>query len=226
MTETKVYVDSREQDKIPKLLSHFDANKEKYPHIDSIEVRKLLTSDLATDDGNIGIERKSSKDFVSSFCSDHLKQQLFELRTNYKTPLLVVEDYDGIMDCITRNPQLHPNAILGVSSSALAHNGVPIQFVGPFYIPFVLQLVEKTYDGQREQYENLEYTPVRRSWTNDNMKLNILVGLPNINEITGRKLLSHFNNSIQRITQSSLEELQEIPGVGPERAKKIKEILE
>jgi ERCC4-type nuclease len=221
----KVFIDSREQEKVQKVLTYFETNKKKFPHIESIEVKTLDTSDLATADGNIGIERKSSKDFVASFCSDRLKQQLFELRSNYKTPLLIVEDYDGIMDCIVKNPQLHPNVVLGVVSSALSHNGVPITFVGPFYIPFVLQLIEKTYDGSRETYENIEYTPIRRSWTKDNMKLNIVVGIPQVNEILGLRLLQTFG-SIKAIANATEEELQQVPGIGEEKAKQIKEVLE
>jgi len=216
----KVYIDQREQSKASKIVSYFKANAKKFPHIESIEVRRLQTSDIATDDGNIGIERKSKADFVASFCSPRLKQQLFELRSNYKTPLLVVEDYDGIMDCIVKNPQLHPNVVLGVVSSALSHNGVPIIFVGPFYIPFVLQLIEKTYDGSREQYENVEYTPVRRSWTKDDIKMNVLIGLPYVDQVIGARLLQTFG-SLKKIANATEEELMQVPGIGEERSKQI-----
>ena len=157
----KCTIDTREQETINRVLDYYNSNKENYPNIESIDVAELSTGDFRTNDNYFGDERKSVKDFIASILSGKLKQQLYELRHQYELPLLIVEGYDGIMDCINKNPQVHPNVIKGAVTSALTHNGVPIQFVGGFYVPFILDTVNKLYDGKKQQYEAFGYTPVR-----------------------------------------------------------------
>jgi len=221
----RVYIDSREKEMIQRVLKYYRKNKIKYPYIESIKIKKLITGDIVTADGLFGCERKSSSDFISSIITRKLKQQLFELRQNYKIPILVVEEYEGIMDCINKNPNIHPNVIKGVVTSAISHNGVPIQFVGPFYISFVLETINKLYDGEKEYYETEDYTPIRRSTTKNEHKLNIVMGLPDIKDVLAKSLLSHFNNSIREIANADEEELMRIKGIGKNKAQKIVEIL-
>jgi len=221
----KVYIDSREQKKIQKVINYWEANKKKFPHIDLIEVKTLATSDICTSDGYLGFERKSAADFIGSICSGKLKQQLHELKQNFEHAFLFVEDYDGIMDCIQQNPKIHPNVILGATASAFGHSRVPISYVGAFYTPLVLMTIEKFLDGQSEEYQK-EYTPIRRAVTKGEYKLNIVKGLPGIGGTNAEALLSHFNNSIKAIVNADIEQYMEIEGIGKQKAQKIKEVLE
>jgi len=226
----KVYIDSREQETIQRVIKYWKSFKDKwFKHINEIEVRTSDTSDICTSDGFVGIERKSSADFISSICgSGRLKQQLYELQTNFEHAFLFVEDYDGIMDCITSNPQIHPHVILGTYASVLAHSKVPICFVGDFYAPVALLTIEKFYDGKEAKYQQ-EYTPIRRSITKEDHQMNIVMGLPNIGVSDGKKLLQHYNNSIYKLVKESIEnneKLLEIDGIGKKKAEKIKEVLQ
>lgn len=220
----KCTIDSREQEAINRILNYYNSNKANYPNIESIDVTELSTGDFCTNDNYLGIERKSVVDFISSMQGGRLKQQLYELRQQYQQPLLIVEDYDGIMDCITKNPQLHPNVLRGVVTSAFAHNGVHIQFVNGFYVPFVLELVNKLYDGKKELYENFGYTPIRRTVTKDNFLKYFVYGLPFVKGILGSRLLEHYS-SVEEIINSSIEELMQIEGIGKKKAQKIKEVF-
>jgi len=221
----KVFIDSREQKKIQKIINYWEVNKKKFPHIDLIEVKTLATSDICTSDGFIGVERKSAADFIGSVCSGKLKQQLHELKQNFEHAFLLVEDYDGIMDCIQKNPKIHPNVIIGVTASALAHSRVPIFYVGAFYTPVILTTIEKFLDGQSEEYQK-DYTPIRRAVTKGEYKLNIVKGLPGIGGTNAEALLSHFNYSIKDIVNADIEQYMEIEGIGKQKAQKIKEVLE
>lgn len=222
----QVFIDSREQKTIPKLLSYYNKHKDTYKHIDSIEVKLLSSGDLCTADALFGIERKSVKDFIPSLLGGKLKQQLYELRTTYKQPYLIVEGYDGIMDCISKNPQVHPNVIIGAATSALAHNNVPIQFVNGFYIKFVLDTINKLYDGRRQQYENIGYTSIRTTVKGKDDYLKYFVyGLPGVRSKVGSLLMSTFNNSITNIVHATVEELASVKGISIENAKYIKELL-
>lgn len=221
----KVYIDSREQEMISKLTSYFEEHKDKYQHIESIEVKTLVSGDLCTADNYFGVERKSPADFISSILSAKIKQQLLELRKTYQQPYFIVEGFDGIMDCINKNLQLHPNVILGATTSAFAHNGVPIQYVGGFYIPFVLQTIDKLYDGKKEHYESLDYIPFRHSTTKKDFSKYFVKGLPSIGATIGETLLQQFDYSVSKIINATEEELMKVEGIGKERAKKIKEVL-
>jgi len=220
----KVFIDSREQDKIQKTIHYWELNKNKFPHIDKIEVRTNAASDICTSDGYVGVERKSAADFMASVCGGKLKQQLFELKQNFENAILFVEDYDGIMDCIEKNPKIHPNVIIGATASTFAHSKVPICYVGAFYIPIVLTTIEKFLDGK--QYTDKEYTPLRRAVTKGEYKLNIIKGLPGIGATNAESLLSHFNNSIKNMVNASIEQYMEIDGIGKIKAQQIKEVLE
>jgi len=219
-----IIIDSREQDTIQQITSYFADHKDKYPNIESIEV-KTITGDGCTTDNLIGWERKKLMDFITSALSGKLKQQLYELRQAYKYPFLIIEGYDGIMDCITKNPQLHPNVIKGIATSSFAHNGVPIQFVGPFFTHFILETVNKFYDGQRELYESYLYIPKRHSVTKDDFAKYFVKGLPSVGATVIPNLLQHFDNSVSKLVNASIEELMKVEGITENKAKKIKEVL-
>jgi len=220
----KVYIDSREQKKIQTIQAYWAGNRKKFPHIDSIETKLLETGDMSTSDGLVGVERKSKADFITSICEGKLKKQLYELNQNYQFAFLLVEDYEGIMDCILKNPHIHPNVIKGVTTSSVSHNRVPLYYVGNFYNTFVLEMINKFYDGKTESYSK-EYTPVRRAVTKNEEKLNIIIGIANIGRTDGLKLLKHFNYSIKAIVNASMEDLIEIEGIGKEKAKHLQEVF-
>ena len=219
-----VYIDSREQTKIKAIITYWENNKKKYPHIESISVRSNKASDICTGENLVGIERKSEHDFIPSILEGKLKKQLYELRQNFQFPFLIVEDYVGIMDCIEKNPNVHPNVIKGVTTSSVARNRVPIYYVGSFYNSFVLEMINKFYDGRFEQYET-EYTPIRRGSTKKEEKLNIMIGINNIGRTEGEKLLQTFGDSISNIVNASIEDLTKVERIGKKKAEHIKEIL-
>lgn len=160
-----------------------------------------------------------------------MKQQLHELHENFKHAFLFVEDYDGITDCIASNPQLHPNVIVGIVSSSFGHNRVPICFVGDFYVPVVLHMIEKFYDGKYEEYKNEVYSPLRQGFipskkksTKKDFQKYIVMGLPDIGATERDRILQHFNYSLKRIVNADYKEFMEIEGIGEKKAKAIWEI--
>jgi len=222
----KCTIDTREQEAINRILDYYNNNKADYPNIEEIEVAELSTGDFKTNDNYFGSERKSIHDLMESMQKGRLKQQLYELRQVYKVPMLLVEDYDGMMDCILKNPQYHPNVIKGLVTSALAHNGVHIQFVNGFYVEFLLDTVNKLYDGKRELYENFGYTSIRtRSTSKEDFQKYFVFGLCRVGPKVGYSLLSAFDNSITNIVNASVEELQQVKGISEENAKHIKSLF-
>ena len=220
----KVHIDTKEQNKIQQVISYYESHKDKYEYIESVTPKHLIVGDTSTNDGVIGIERKSPADFIPSIIKGTLQKQLIELKQNYQIPLLVVEGYDGLQDCILKNPDVHPNTIIGMTTSSLTHYGVPIQFVGGFYEPFILGTINKLYDGKHFQRQN-DYTPFRRAISRDDELLNIVIGIQKVGVLDGRKLLHAFDNRISNIVNASLDDIMKIPGFGKKKAKHIVEIL-
>ena len=220
----KVYVDIRERDKIILLTNYFQKNKDKLKHIDSIEAKLLQVADVCTSDGKVGIERKSKADFIGSVVQGKLKQQLYELKQNFEYPFLFIEDFNGLIDCITYySGRFHPNVIVGAVTSTLAHSKVPILFVGDLFVPITLKTIEKFYDGK--EYTDKEYTPLRPNATTKDYKLRIVESLPNVGKEKAEQILKHFNYSIKSLVNASYEDLLQIPGIGNKTAKKIMEVL-
>ena len=220
----KVHIDTKEQNKIQQLISYYENHKDKYEYIESITPKHLIVGDTATAEGLFGNERKSPADFIPSIIKGTLQKQLIELKQNYQIPLLVVEGYDGLQDCILKNPDVHPNVIIGMATSSLTHYGVPIQFVGGFYEPFILGTINKLYDGKSLQRE-IDYNPTRRSMTKDEERLNIIIGIDGVREKQGKRLLQSCNNSISSIVNATEDDIMKIPGFGKKKAKHIVEIL-
>ena len=219
----EAYIDIRERAKIEELLSYWNNNLKSLKHITHMSTKQNRVGDLITSDGLVGIERKSESDFIPSLLSDKLKQQLYELKQNFTYPFLFVEGYDSIFDCMIKNPRVHPNSIRGGFVSVLAHSRVPISFVGSFYTPIVLHMIEKFYDGKNVTEK--DYNPIRREVTKKDYAKYFVRGLTGIGETYKEPILKHFNNSIKNIVNASEEDFKKIQGIGSITAKKIVEVL-
>ena len=69
---------------------------------------------------HIAVERKSSKDFVSSLIDKRLYKQAQELVENFPQPIIILEGYD------LYSSGLHPNAIRGALASLAVDFNLPI----------------------------------------------------------------------------------------------------
>jgi ERCC4-type nuclease len=128
------------------------------------------------------------------------------------------------MDLIQQNPKTNPEVIIGYLASVLARHKVTIMFVGQFYVPFVVKVIEKLYDGKTKT-KQVEYVPTRRKPTLPETKVDIISRIPKIGVKKGNILLEHFDNSICKLANASEEEILKIPGFGPKLSKQIMEIF-
>jgi len=171
----KIGVDARETSKIPKFQNYIKTKNCKL--IKEIEVANYNVGDVITFDGLLGFERKA-KDFVPDLCSGKLDQQMHELEQNFKYPFLLIE-YNGIQELIFENLGMNPESLYGEIASISARTNVRPQFVGEFYIHMVCKIIEKFYDKKTE-IKKYEYMPIRRSATQDEIKVDIISRLPDI----------------------------------------------
>ena len=226
----KLCIDDREHTKIPYFQEFIRKGKSKI--ITDIEIGHYDVSDYHTGDGMVGIERKSS-DFVSSLFEGKLDQQMKELTDNFSYPFLFIE-YDGIYDMLSDNLGINPKSIVGGLTSVMARHKVTIMFTGNYqsikeplephtlFVPFTIRVIEKFYDGKNK---TKEYTPIRRRATIKETKLDLISRIPNVGKMRAIKILDYFDNSINKLSNSSVKEIQNIDGIGKKIAERIYETL-
>ncbi|WP_297437019.1 DEAD/DEAH box helicase [Thermococcus sp.] len=203
-----VYVDSRElRSGVPKYLRELGAE---------VEVRTLDIADYVVSE-DIGIERKSANDFIQSIIDGRLFEQAGRLKEAYEKPLIIMEGSPyGI-----RN--IHPNAIRGAIAAVTLDWGLPILFSsGPEETAGFIYLIAKR--EQEERKKEVRLRSEKKALTPAERQRLIVEGLPNVSATLAKRLLRHFGN-VERVFTATEEELQEVEGIGPKKAREIRKIL-
>ena len=224
-------IDNRERtrnpniDRIKKFDVYIKSGKTKF--IDGIITDNFKVSDYHTEDMLIGIEFKH-EDFASSMFDGTLDKQLKELKDNFKYPYLFI-GYEGLSDMIMDNLNVNPDSIVGELKSILARHHVTVMFVGDMLVDFTCGLIERHYDG-RTKIKEIEYTPIRKSFlkrdpSEEEVRHAMMEQIPKLGALKTNKVLEHFDGSIHKICEASIEELMEVPTIGEKIATNIKKVL-
>lgn len=207
--KVKIYVDHREaQSRIAKILGGKC----------DVEEKQLTVGDYLLSK-RVAAERKTAGDFISSMCDGRLFKQLSELKDNFSYPVLIIEG-ESLFDT---DRKIHPNAIRGAIASVALDYSVPI-----LWTRNALETAEMLLSiAKREQFDNKKKNAIRgrkkaRSM-NDRQEI-LIAGLPHVNTQTARKLLKHFENP-QKIFTATEEDLRNLDGIGPKKAKRIRAVL-
>lgn len=165
------------------------------------------------------IERKTSDDFLQSMIDGRLFSQLKNLAEQFDRPLLIIEGNNlfGLR-------QIHPNAIKGALNSILLDFRIPIIWTKDF---------NETADilvslAKREQDENKKPISIKgniRTETLQDWQQGIIARFPSVDTVLAKRLLSSLG-SVKKVVNASELELQSVEGIGKEKAKKIKEIVD
>ena len=203
-----VYVDSRElRSGVPKFLRELGAD---------VEVRTLDVADYVVSE-DVGIERKSANDFIQSIIDGRLFEQAGRLKEAYEKPLIIIEGSPyGI-----RN--IHPNAIRGAIAAITLDWGLPILFSsGPEETAGFIYLIAKR--EQEERKKEVRLRSEKKALTLGERQRLIVEGLPNVSSTLAKRLLKHFGN-VERVFTATEEELQEVEGIGPKKAREIRKVI-
>jgi ERCC4-type nuclease len=225
----KICIDSRERDMIEPFHKFIKAKKSNI--ITDYDIGTYDSGDVHSGDGLVGIERKAG-DFVTSMESGRLEQQLTELKENFVFPFLFIE-YDSFIAMIQDNLGYNPKALVGQLTSIAARFQISIHWTGnyrtikpplephPYFVPYTVRTIEKFYDGRTDQKKRT-YTPIRRTASPQEVKLDIASRFPRVGRTKGLRLLEHFG-CIKNITNASKEELKQVKGIGDGLATEIYE---
>jgi len=183
----------------------------------SVEPQQLDVGDYILS-SRIGVERKKVEDFLESLIHGKLFRQIARLRETYSRPIMIIEG-DGLYT--QRN--INHNAIFGSLASISVDYGVSVLSTkDALETADLLNVIAK-----REQKEDKKVVAVRGEKSQMSLRERqqfIIEGFPNISAVIAKRLLTHFG-SIKDIANATIEELQEVKGVGKNIASDIINLL-
>ena len=178
----------------------------------SVKTAQLQSADYLLS-GDVGVELKKVPDFVASILDGRLLEQVRELRKNFEKALLIIEGEEDIYSI----RKVHANAIRGMLASIVLDFHIPVLYTkNPQDTAGLLAVMAKREQDKDAQQALSEHKP--RSLAEQQEYF--LASLPGLGLNTAKLLLQKFG-SIQETVNSSVEQLQEIKGVGPKTAQKL-----
>ena len=204
-----IYADSREGNS--KVLRELDKLNV------VIEVKALPVADYQVSD-EVGIERKTAKDFVGSIIDKRLYKQAKELVENFRKPVIILEG-DELYSSL-----INPNAIRGALASIAVDFGIPI-------IPTrseedtAAMVMRIAIREQMHERSAIQVRTEKKPLTLYEQQLYIVESLPNIGPVTAKKLLAEFG-SVKNIINASEGDLKSVEGIGVKIAKSIIEVVD
>lgn len=183
-----------------------------------VEMQQLDVGDFILSE-RVGVERKTVRDFLQSLIDGRLLDQAKNLAETFERPILILEG-EGLYT----ERGIHPNAIRG----ALACITVD------YHVSMISTSDEKETAKiiasivRREQKEEKSEVPIRgerKSLTLSELQRFIVEGLPGISAVLAKRLLSYFG-SVEEVMVASEEKLKEVHGIGEEKAREIRRVLD
>ncbi|MDI6903158.1 MAG: helix-hairpin-helix domain-containing protein [Methanocellales archaeon] len=225
------------------LIDHREGNRiiEVAKRICEVEIVQLPLGDflIVGGDSAVIIERKTSADFVSSVRSNRLWEQLLRfMKTDeiwgyeIKRRILVIHgDFEDHLDLI---PPMYPkralqafwSSMMGAQLETLFVYDTPIVVVenDEAFYAFLKTIIKREEEGKNVKMPEARWYRKRGGLPVKDGRRFLLGAIPLIGESLAGNLLDHFD-SIADIANASLEELQEVQGIGKKKAAKIYEIF-
>lgn len=214
---TKIIIDNRENKAIIKELikEEVEVERKQLDIADFIIQTKNLNGTIQ----NVGIERKTTEDFLNSIIDKRILNQAVLLKENFDVPLLIIEGEENIY--ALRN--FHPNSIRGIISTIAVDFQIPIIHTKNYrdtakYLSLIAKRLEKTR-------RPLSLVPKRKPLTLKEKQLFLVESLPGIGPTIARSLLKNFK-TIKEIINSSEKELRKVEKIGKIKAKELKTVFE
>jgi len=181
----------------------------------NVEIIPMGISDYRFHD--CGIERKAG-DFLNL---GDVMTKAAELRSAFPKAFLLVEGDLG--DLIFQSKRIYKKDltqnILGMVASLSLQGIPPIFATNQFYLAGIMnKLFIKSIDGKIRVNDIAPLRPVAK---NSDYQIRILSGMPNISTVLAERLIEKFVH-IGNICKATIKELEEVPGIGKNKAETIK----
>jgi len=190
-----------------------------------VEVKNLISADfiiqikdLNGDIKEVGIERKTTLDFLTSIIDKRILNQLISLKKHFAIPLLIIEGSENIY----RIRNFHPNAIRGMLSTIAIDFQVPILYTRSFRdTSSLLTVISKKLDKPRRHISLLKK---RKPLTLKEQQEYIIESLPGVGPSLSKSLLNNFK-SVKDVFSANLEDLKEVDKIGKKKAEGIRKVI-
>ena len=180
-----------------------------------IKVQRLEIGDFVI--GDVCIERKTIRDFVSSIIDGRLFTQIKHMKESYERQILILEGEEDIYS--QRN--VHPNAIRGaIASIALDFNISMIETRNMNETVDMLISIDRRILSEKREIELHKKKPI----SEEEEQVYIVSSLPGVGTLLAKNLLNKFK-SIKNLFNASQEDLIKVKKIGKEKAKKIYQII-
>lgn len=185
-----------------------------------LQEKQLEVGDYICSD-RVGVERKRVSDFLDSIIDQRIFNQLGDLSQTFEKPVLIIE---GNPELLFLERNMHSNTIRGVLSSIALDFRVPMIWTHNS----VDTAAQIFWMARREQLDEKREIQIRSNKKNHSLahyQEFLVAGLPFVSNTMSRRLLDHFKNP-RNVFSATLEQLMEVDGIGKEKAKKIRDLLE
>ena len=209
LDQLRIIVDEREKKSgIPDLLKAVGVN---------IEIKTLPVGDYIVAP-EIVVERKSIRDLISSIFDGRLFDQCNRLREHFQHPVILMEGNVDEIEEFTENPLVFYGAL---SSIALDFKIPVLPTPNATHTAKLLVSMSSRKDATKGPF----LKKIKKSSDLQRQQLSVLCSLPGVGEKLATRMLEKFGTPLRVLGASSVE-LSKVEGLGKERAKKIKEMLE
>jgi ERCC4-related helicase len=184
----------------------------------NIQLKTMTTADFVVS-ARVGIERKTTRDFVDSIIDKRLLHQLKDLKQNYEKPLIIIEGEEDIYSI----RKIHPNAIRGMLSTIAISYGIPIlQTKSGNETAELIKSIAIREQNYKEKKFGIRTE--RKPLTTKKQQEFIIESLPGIGPSLAKSLLKEFK-TVKKIMDSKPEKLTKIEQLGKTKAEEIIKIL-
>ena len=200
--------------------------KELYKHEIDVEVKSLISADFVMQVKDInnnvkdlGIERKTVRDFLNSIIDKRIFTQLISLKENFPLQLLIIEGEENIY----KLRDFHPNSIRGMLSSIAIDYQIPTIFTKNYrdtaaYLALIAKRLEKPK-------RHISLVSKRKPLTLKEQQEYIVEGLPGVGPTLAKSLLKKFK-SVKHVVNAKQEKLKNVDKIGEKKSKAIREVLD
>jgi len=164
----------------------------------------------------IGIERKSFEDFISSIIDGRIFEQAELLSSAYKKPMIIVEGF-GIID------RIHENSFYASFAYLISNFNITIlrSKNEEETAKIIYWIARKEFESKRK----IAYKIKEKKVNVQNIQERILASFPGVSTVLSKRILKKFKN-LQNFFNASEKELMKIDGIGEKVAKRIRRIIE
>ena len=181
-----------------------------------VRIEHLAVGDYWLDRG-IVVERKSYADFALSLADGRLFPQAARLARCPHRPVILLEGPRP-----PRMPDVHPHALKGAMASLAVMWRLPMLCArDPEDSLRILRFLAHQLRSSDRLLKRYDRKPKRQA----SRKLYMLQGLPGVGPALAHRLLLEFG-SVERVITADEAALMRIRGVGPQKAARIRELVE